>query len=72
MSASKLYFATISQGRDDAGFWRVFYYAPGCGFETAQAVYTGRAQFSEREQAEDSKHRYEAARAAIAKAKGTK
>lgn len=57
--ASPLYKATISEKPDEAGFWRVFYYAPGMGFETGESVYIGRAQFRELAQAKEAQRRHE-------------
>lgn len=51
--------ATISQDRDEQGFWRVFHYAPGAGFDTGTSVYVGRLQFRDRSQAEAEKAKWE-------------
>ncbi len=52
--------ATISQDRDEHGFWRVFHYAPGMGFDSGTSVYVGRLQFRDRGQAEAEKAKWEA------------
>jgi hypothetical protein len=57
---NKLHYASLSQQRDDDGFWRVFYYAEGTGFEAGRSVYVGRSQFLNLEKAKEAAKRYNA------------
>lgn len=52
--------AVISDEIKGAVFpWRVFYYAPGMGFDTGRLVFVGRSEFRTKAKAEEAKKRYD-------------